>query len=87
MGCFELTRALNNGCYYLTIKEDGKLWLNSCLVEEIDNAERNGKRYVQLTTCRGKFYCEMGDYYWRLPAAGNSDIYVFAASIKTLCGC
>lgn len=87
MECFELTRTLNNGCYYLTIKEDGKLWLNACLVEEIENVEKNGKRYVQLTSCRGKFLCEMGDFYWTMENPGNSDRYVFTASIKTSCMC
>lgn len=78
---FELTRTLNNGCYYLTIKEDGKLWLNSCLVQNIETVENKGKKYIRLTSERGWFDCDMHENFWRLENHGNSDIYVFAVKI------
>lgn len=79
----ELTKALNNGCYYLTLKWGESLYLNSCVVYSVEPmTTKQGNKALLVTTERGRHLAIMDEDYYAITNPTAADIYNHCSQVK-----
>lgn len=82
----EMTKTLNNGCYYLTLKYGDALYLNSCNVYSVEPmTTKQGRKALLITTCRGRFWGVVDADYYEISNPTPADTYNHCSQVKDYC--
>lgn len=82
----ELTKTLNNGCFFLKLVWGEKLYLNCCPIQAVEaTTTKKGNRALLITTERGRFWGVMTDAYYSIDNPTAADMYDNCATVKDYC--
>ena len=80
----EMTKTLNNGCYYLTLKYGDTLYLNACAVVSYNpTTTPNGRQALLVVTERGKQWAVMDADYYTIDTPTAADVYNHCSQVKS----